>query len=101
MALDVGEARIGVALCDPGGILASPLTTLHVSRDEAATRARIQQLSAEHEAEALIIGLPISLDGGIHAQAERVMAFAGRLKAEVSLPMHFWMNGSPPSRQLA
>lgn len=90
MALDVGEARIGVALSDPGGFLASPYTTVHVSRNEADTWARLQQLIAETEAEELVIGLPISLDGAIHAQAERIMAFTERLKTHITLPVSFW-----------
>jgi putative Holliday junction resolvase len=90
MALDVGEVRIGVALSDASGFLASPCTTLRTARDETATWAAIQQLIAENEAEGLVIGLPVSLDGEIHAQAERIMAFTERLKASISLPVTFW-----------
>jgi|GraSoi2013_100cm_1033763.scaffolds.fasta_scaffold57934_2 putative Holliday junction resolvase len=90
MALDVGEVRIGVALSDASGFLASPYTTLRVTRDETETWAAIQQFIAETEAEGLIVGLPVSLDGAIHAQAERIMAFTERLKAHISLPITFW-----------
>lgn len=90
MALDVGEARIGVAISDATGFLASPYMTLHVSRDEAQTRSRIQQLIDETEAEGLVVGLPISLDGQIHAQGEQVQAFAERLKQHISIPLIFW-----------
>lgn len=90
MALDVGEARIGVALSDAGGFLASPYTTLHTTRDEAATWAAIQRLIEETEAQGLIVGLPVSLDGEVHAQAERIIAFTERLKAHISLPVTFW-----------
>lgn len=90
MALDVGEARIGVALSDPGGFLASPYTTLRVSRDELQTQAAIQRLVNETEAEALVIGLPISLDGTIHAQGEHVQAFAERLRPHITIPIAFW-----------
>ena len=90
MALDVGEARIGVALSDAGGLLASPYTTLRVARDEAATWAAIQQLIEETEAQGLVVGLPVSLDGELHAQAERIIAFTERLKAHISLPVTFW-----------
>lgn len=90
MALDVGEVRIGVALSDASGFLASPYITLRVARDEAETWARLQQLIVETEAEELIIGLPISLDGNIHAQAERIIAFTERLKAHIQLPVRFW-----------
>jgi putative holliday junction resolvase len=90
MALDVGEARIGVALSDAGGFLASPYTTLRVSRDELQTRAAIQRLVNETEAEGLVIGLPISLDGKIHAQGEHVLAFAERLRPHITIPITFW-----------
>jgi putative holliday junction resolvase len=90
MALDVGEARIGVAVCDPTGFLASPYTTLHVSRNEEQTWTSLARLIDETEAEGLVIGLPISLDGQIHAQGERIQAFAARLQAHIALPLTFW-----------
>jgi putative Holliday junction resolvase len=90
MALDVGEVRIGVAVSDASGLLASPYTTLRVTRDEAETWAALQKLIEETEVEGLVIGLPISLDGEIHAQAERIIAFTERLKAHISLPVTFW-----------
>src|SRR5260370_34171424 len=90
MALDVGAARIGVALSDASGFLASPYTTLHVTRDEAETWAAIQELITETDVEGLVIGLPVSLDGQIPAQAERIMAFTERLKTNIALPVVFW-----------
>jgi putative holliday junction resolvase len=90
MALDVGEARIGVAISDATGFLASPYTTLHVSRNEEQTWQIIQQLINETEAEGLVVGLPISLDGQIHTQGERVQAFAERLQQRISIPLTFW-----------
>lgn len=90
MALDVGEARIGVAVCDSTGFLASPYMTLHVTRDEQQTWEAIQQLINETEAEGLVIGLPISLDGQIHAQGQRIQTFAGHLQAHVTIPLIFW-----------
>ena len=90
MALDVGEVRIGVALSDASGFLASPYTTLRVAHDESEIWAAIQQLIEETEAEGLVIGLPVSLNGEIHAQARRIMAFAERLKTQITLPVTFW-----------
>jgi len=90
IALDVGEVRIGVAVSDSTGFLASPYTTLHVSRDEAQTWAAIAQLIDETGAEGLVIGLPISLDGQIHAQGQRVLAFTERLKEHIHVPVTFW-----------
>jgi putative Holliday junction resolvase len=90
MALDVGEVRIGVAVSDALRFLASPYTTLHVSGDEAQTWAAIQQCIDETEAEGLVVGLPVSLDGQIHAQGKRVQAFAERLKQHIAIPLTFW-----------
>src|SRR5436309_9323472 len=90
MALDVGEVRIGVAVSDSSGFLASPYTTIYVSRDETKTWAAIQRLIDETEATGLVIGLPISLDGQIHAQGERVQAFAERLRQHIDIPITFW-----------
>lgn len=90
MALDVGEARIGVAISDATGFLASPYTTLHVSRNEQQVWSAIQRIIEETEAEGLVIGLPISLDGQIHQQGERVQAFAERLQPHITIPLIFW-----------
>jgi putative pre-16S rRNA nuclease len=90
MALDVGDARIGVALSDSTRLLASPYTTLHVSRDETQTWNALQRLIEESEATGLVIGLPISLDGQIHAQGKRIQAFAARLQQHIHIPITFW-----------
>ena len=90
LALDVGAARIGVAISDATGFLASPYTTLHVTRDESQIWTAIQRLIEETDAEGLVVGLPISLDGEIHAQAKRVQAFAERLKVHITVPITFW-----------
>lgn len=90
MALDVGSVRIGVALSDASGFLASPYTTLRVSRDETQTWEAIQRLIGETEAEGLVVGLPVSLDGEIHAQGAMVQAFVERLKQHITVPITFW-----------
>jgi putative holliday junction resolvase len=90
LALDVGEARIGVAISDATGFLASPYTTLHVTQDESQTWKAIQHLIEETESEGIVVGLPISLDGAIHSQGKRVQAFAERLKERIAIPITFW-----------
>jgi putative pre-16S rRNA nuclease len=90
MALDVGEARIGVAISDASGFLASPYSTLRVSRDESQLWGAIQRLLDESGAEGLVVGLPISLDGQLHAQGERVRDFARRLQEHIDVPLAFW-----------
>lgn len=90
LALDVGEVRIGVAVSDATGILASPYATLRASRDERQTWQEIQRMIEETGAEGIIVGLPISLDGQIHAQGQRVQAFAERLRPHIPVPLSFW-----------
>lgn len=90
LALDVGDARIGVAICDAMGFLASPYTTIHVPHREEQLWQKIQQLLRETDAEGLVIGLPISLDGQIHAQGRRIQEFAERLKPHIEVPLFFW-----------
>ncbi|MGH2481032.1 MAG: Holliday junction resolvase RuvX [Ktedonobacteraceae bacterium] len=90
MALDVGSVRIGVALSDASGFLASPYTTLRVSRDETQTWEALRRLISETEADGLVVGLPISLDGEIHAQGARIQAFIERLKQHIDIPVTLW-----------
>lgn len=90
MALDIGEVRIGVAVCDVLETAAFPIGTLRrvgrLKQDVAATAALI----AEQEADAVVIGLPLSLDGNIGPQAQRVQGFAKALKQAADLPQVFW-----------
>ncbi|ASY35909.1 Holliday junction resolvase RuvX [Streptomyces sp. CLI2509] len=78
LAIDVGDARIGVASCDPDGILATPVETVP-GRDVPAARRRIKALVDEYEPIELVVGLPRSLRGGEGPAAKKVRAFAGGL----------------------
>ena len=89
IGLDVGEARIGVAVSDPTGTLASARTVLARRPEEAALLA-LQRLVEEEEAEAIIVGLPRSLSGELHGQAALVQEFAELLRKQVAVPVHFW-----------
>lgn len=90
MALDVGSVRIGVAVSDATRLLATPYTTLHMPHDEAQLWDALQRLLEETEAVGLVIGLPVSMDGQLHAQGERIQAFAERLQQHISTPVTFW-----------
>ncbi|MFI0453015.1 Holliday junction resolvase RuvX [Actinomadura sp. 6N118] len=84
LGVDVGTVRIGVARCDPSGILASPLETVKRGKGDLD---RLAELVAEHEAIEVVVGLPTSLSGreGPAAEAARKFAdrLAGRLAPEV------------------
>jgi putative holliday junction resolvase len=86
VALDVGQARIGVALSDELELLASPNSTIRRTSTAAAIAA-IVRVVAESGAEQVVVGLPISFDGKLHAQAQAVQAFAEKLRARLSMPL--------------
>ena len=86
MGLDVGDRWIGVALSDPLGILASPLTRIERTDDEAAVKA-IADLVRKHEVRAVVAGLPYSLNGNVGPQAVRVHDFLQTLAQALTVPI--------------
>lgn len=74
MALDIGDRRIGIAVSDPLGILASPRGIVIRDSDDSAI-VEIEKLVIKYDVTRLIIGLPYSLDGSIGPQAKRVLQF--------------------------
>ena len=89
LALDVGERRIGVAVSDPTGTLARPLTTITRASRQADFET-IAQLAAEYEVERLIVGLPLSLDGTEGPQAQQTRRYAERLALALAAPIELW-----------
>jgi putative Holliday junction resolvase len=81
LGLDVGDKRTGVAVSDPQGILATPLTVL-ASEDEDALINEIIRLVEQHKAERIVVGLPRRLNGELGKQADKVTAFADKLSAQ-------------------
>ena len=88
LGLDIGDKRIGVALSDSEGILASPLTIINC-RDEAANIEAITDIISQHQAEQIIVGLPRSMDGSLGQQAEKVTVFTQKLCNHTDVPVEF------------
>ncbi|MFH0768405.1 MAG: Holliday junction resolvase RuvX [Chloroflexota bacterium] len=88
LGLDIGDKRIGVALSDPGGILASPFTIIDC-KDEKQDIETIINIVNQHEVEQIIVGLPRSLDGSIGRQAQKVEAFVQKLRSQTEIPLEF------------
>ncbi len=86
LALDVGAVRIGVALSDETGTLASGLLTLKAAgaRKDAQAVARLVQ---EHGVGEVVVGLPLRLDGTLGSRAEAVLAFVDRLRRVLPVPV--------------
>jgi putative holliday junction resolvase len=87
LALDLGSRRIGVAVSDRSGTIASPLTVLARSGSRRQDHERIRRLVAEEEAERVIVGLPLSLDGTIGPAARGAADEAEQLSSVVDVPV--------------
>jgi putative Holliday junction resolvase len=81
IAVDVGLARIGVAGCDPAGLLASPLATVLRGRGDIAELARV---AGEREAVEIVVGLPMALSGREGKSAADARNFAAALAGRVA-----------------
>jgi putative Holliday junction resolvase len=84
LGLDIGDRRIGVALSDPDGILASPLTVIERTDDSQALAA-IGEIINKQRVGQVVVGLPRSLDGSLGQQAEKVGDFAQKLAEQVEV----------------
>jgi putative Holliday junction resolvase len=89
LGLDVGERRIGVALSDPSGWLASPLTTVTHRRRDVDLQT-IRGMVQEHDVGQVVVGHPLSLDGTTGPQARRVERWAEHLRDRLEVPVVLW-----------
>ncbi len=84
LGVDVGSVRVGVALSDPDGVLATPLAT--VPRD-GGSAAAVAALVAEHGVVGVVVGLPRTLAGHEGPAAEAARAFAAELEQVLDVPL--------------
>jgi len=89
LGLDIGEKRIGVAVSDPSGTVATPLVVLDAKRVLGDGRDLVR-IAEEYEAELAVIGLPRSMDGSEGPQAARVRAAGERLARFLRLPVEYY-----------
>jgi putative Holliday junction resolvase len=86
MGLDIGDKRIGVALSDPGGVLASPYTIIERSNEEQDV-AIVMDIITRNGVGEIIVGLPRLMDGTVGQQGAKVEAFVGRLRGYTETPI--------------
>jgi len=86
LAVDLGEARIGIALSDESGTLATGLPTLRSVGPRKDAHA-IAALVRERGVGEVVIGMPYRLDGSVGSQGEKVKAFAERLRRSLRVPV--------------
>ena len=87
LGIDLGTRRVGLALSDSGGLLATPLEVLQRSGTEAGDHAAIAAVVAELEVEVVVVGLPLSLDGSTGVSARAAQAEADRLARALGVPV--------------
>lgn len=86
LAIDYGMKRTGLAVCDAGEMIASPLAVLHGRKN---LLQKIGQIVAAEDIGAVVLGLPLNMDGSEGPQAKQVLAFAEQLKRHIRIPIHF------------
>lgn len=87
LAIDYGERRVGLALSDPTGVLASPLPTLKRRAGKRPPFAAILEIIAAQDVRHLVVGLPLTLEGGESDWTREVRAFGDRLAERAGLPV--------------
>jgi len=88
LGLDIGDRWIGVAMSDPLGILASPLTIIRRT-DEPSDINAILAIIDQNQVGVVVAGLPLSMKGSIGSQAEKVQGFAQELSAHTKIPIEY------------
>jgi putative Holliday junction resolvase len=100
LAVDPGEKRLGIALSDPTGTIANPLTVIkHISRPVDA--AMIAQLAREHEAGIIIVGQALDDDNQPTLQSRKSARLAEAIRTQTDLPVELWDESDSTQAALA
>ncbi len=89
MGLDVGEKTVGLAVCDPGLTVATPVETLRRGKFSADVQ-KLKRLIEERKVGGLVIGLPVNMDGSEGPRCQSVRQFGTNLLGHLDLPIAFW-----------
>jgi len=90
LGMDIGDARIGLAISDELGILASPVGMIRRSTDLAQVERELARYVTQYAPVKLVAGLPVGLSGREGPQAQRVREFTDALAAHFDLPLEYW-----------
>jgi putative Holliday junction resolvase len=89
LGVDIGTARVGLAVSDPEGLAALPLEVLREPPPEGFVDA-VAGRARELDVAEIVVGIPLRLDGGRGPEAEEAEAFARMLETATALPVHRW-----------
>lgn len=91
LGIDLGSKRVGIALSDPTGTIASPFRVLDRSgMEDEELVGIIASIAREEGVEEIVIGLPLNMNGSIGDSAKKAISFAEILKDRVGIPIRFW-----------
>lgn len=86
LAIDFGDKRTGLAICDPDETIASPLTVIEGQKD---LLKKIADTVRNENVDAIVLGLPINMDDSKGPRAKLVLKFAEQLKDQLNINVHF------------
>ena len=89
LGVDYGERRVGLAVSDPSGTIAQPLPTLARRTGKRPPVHAVAELAREWQVEAIVVGLPLTLEGDESDWTREARAFGDRLADRTGLPVHF------------
>lgn len=89
MAVDYGDARTGLAVCDRTEFLASPIGTIE-ERNAAVLAMKVAHMAEQYEVGEIIVGLPLNMNGSKGPRAEKCEAFANMLSELTEIPVNMW-----------
>lgn len=89
IGLDLGTKTIGVAISDLGRRMASPLVLIHRQKFTADAEALVK-IATSREAAAIVIGLPLNMDGSEGPRSQATRAFVRNLLPKIDIPVAFW-----------
>jgi len=87
LGLDLGDRRIGIAICDSAGTVATPYETLKRIGDRPAEHDKIAAIVSELGAESIVVGMPYGLDGSIGPAAKKVFSEVKALRKRFNIPV--------------
>lgn len=89
MAVDFGDARTGLAICDRGELLASPAGVIQ-EKHFPTTVQKVAQQAQELDAQLIVVGHPLNMDGSCGDRAKLCEEFADKLRELVTVPVELW-----------
>lgn len=89
LAVDLGDARTGLACCDPGEMMASPYGTIEDKSPESTLR-RVAQAVVDSGAQEVVVGNPINMNGTLGPRSALCHEFARQLGELVAVPVRLW-----------